>query len=415
MSIPQPAAELISRMDALLEAAMPSLITFRRDLHAHPELSWEEERTAFKIEERLQALGVSHFRSVGTAVIVDIPGNVALPRVIYRGDIDALPIADTKDTSNIDYASTVQGKCHACGHDVHSTIALAVTKVMHELQSELVAPVRIIFQPAEEVLPSGAAALSEAGELDGASAALAVHVDPSRDVGEVAWLTGPITAASDVFDVQVRGSAGHSARPHLASDAIAAAAEIALQIYALGRRHVNPLHTAVLSVGQIEGGVAPNVVSGSSRLRGTLRTLNLEDRTSLHEALRRTIEHAAALHGCKAELSLQLGAPPVRNDEALAALVRESAKQVLGADAVQPLPYPSTGAEDFGVFSDHMRTFMLRLGCGTPGQPRRHLHEEGFDLDERCILHGARIMARSILALSQAGASVSDAGLAISK
>lgn len=403
MSIPQPSAELSERMDALLRQALPELIAFRRDLHAHPELSWEEHRTASKIEEQLQRLGVSFRRAVGTAVIVDIPGNEDLPHVIYRGDIDALPILDTKDPDTVPYSSSNQGKCHACGHDVHSTIALAVTMAIQGVQKELRAPVRIIFQPAEEVLPSGAAALGEAGELNAASAALALHVDPSRDVGEVAWLTGPITSATDTFDIRVRGSAGHSARPHLAHDAIAAAAEIVNQIYGLARRHINPLHTAVLSVGQIEGGVAPNVVSGSARLRGTLRTLNLEDRMPLHIALRQTASAAAALHGCLSETDISLGAPPVRNDVQLALLVRESSVAVLGTDAVYPLEFPSTGAEDFGVFSDYMRTFMLRLGCGVVGQRRLHLHEEGFDLDEGCILIGAQIMARSILALSQAG------------
>lgn len=402
MLIPQPRAELTARIDAILDAASSRLIAFRRDLHAHPELSWEEERTASAIEREVHALGAHSFRSIGTAVIVDIPGDEALPRIVYRGDIDALPILDTKDPAVAPYASTAPGKCHACGHDVHATIALAVTEVMHTLRDELRAPVRIIFQPAEEVLPSGAAALGKDGILEDASAGLALHVDPSRLVGEVAWLTGPITSATDTFDLRVKGSAGHSARPQLAHDAIAAAAEITQQIYALARRAVNPMHTAVLSVGQIEGGVAPNVVSGSARMRGTIRTLNLEDRAPLHAAFRETAERAAALHGCEIDLRVAYGAPPVRNDAGLAQVVRESAATVVSEAKVFELPYASTGAEDFGVFSDYMRTFMLRLGCASPGEARRHLHEEGFDLDEASILIGAKIMSRAVLALSLA-------------
>lgn len=403
MSIPQASADLSHRVDALLTAQHDALIRFRRDLHAHPELSWKEERTAQKIEEALQALGIASSRVIGTAVIVDIPGSADLPRVIYRGDIDALPIVDTKDPHAVAWASRHQGQCHACGHDVHATIALAVAHCVHTLRDALVAPVRIIFQPAEEVLPSGAAALADAGELDGASAALALHVDPSRDVGEVAWLTGPITSATDTFHLHVKGSAGHSARPHLAHDAIAAAAEITQQLYGLARRFVNPLHTAVVSVGRIEAGNAPNVIAGSATLAGTVRVLNLDDRSHLHNALRVTAERAAALHGCTVTTDIGLGAPPVRNDEALAALVRTTAASILGDNSVVQLDYPSTGAEDFGVFSDHMRTFMMRLGCGVPNERRRHLHEEGFDLHEDAVLIGARIMARAILALSQHG------------
>lgn len=415
MSIPQPRAELKKRIDTLVNAYLPTLLSFRRDLHAHPELSWEEERTVGQIEAQLQALGVSFYRSVGTGVVVDIPGDSTLPRVIYRGDIDALPIVDTKDPTSTPYASQNSGICHACGHDVHSTIALAVTHVIHALQSELRAPVRIIFQPAEEVLPSGAAAMADAGDLNGASAGLALHVDPSRDVGEVGWLTGPITSATDLFDLRIRGKAGHSARPQLAHDAIAAAAAITQEIYGLARRTINPLHTAVLSVGQIDGGVAPNVVSASARLRGTIRTLHLDDRFSLHEAFTEMAKATAAVYGCEVDVTLTLGAPPVRNDAELAVLVTTSASDVLGAEKVHPLTHPSTGAEDFGVFSDHMRTFMLRLGCATPGEPRRHLHEEGFDLDERSIALGARIMARAVLALSQAALPSSSGSGAVNK
>lgn len=403
MSISPLKASIGARLDETLHALNDDLIAFRRDLHQHPELSWHEERTADKIQEKLKAWGISSERAIGTAVVVDIPGNATLPRVIYRGDIDALPIVDTKDPARAPWASQNAGLCHACGHDVHTTIALAVARALYEAREELGAPVRVIFQPAEEVLPSGAAALADAGVLDGASVGLALHVDPSRDVGTVAWRNGPITSATDTFEIQVQGRAGHSARPHLAHDAIGAAAQITLAIHALGRQFVNPLHTAVLSVGELKAGSAPNIIAGGATLRGTVRAMNLQDREPLHEALRKTVSAAAALHGCQAETKLALGAPPVRNDEELSRLVCEHAADVLGQDQVHWLEYPSTGAEDFGVFSDWMRTFMLRLGCSVPGTDPLHLHEEGFDLDERAILIGARIMARSVFAASREG------------
>lgn len=402
MSISPLSPSIGARLDQTLVALADELIRFRRDLHQNPELSWSEHRTASQIEAKLASWGITSLRAIGTAVIVDIPGKADLPKVIYRGDIDALPIVDTKDPDVIAYASQNAGQCHACGHDVHATIALAVSKAIIDAQDELVAPVRIIFQPAEEVLPSGADALAKAGELSGASIGLALHVDPSRDVGTVAWRTGAITSATDTFEITVRGRAGHSARPHLANDAIGAAAQITLAVHGLSRQAINPLHTAVLSVGEIHAGSAPNVIAGSALLRGTCRTMNLEDRIPLHDALREKASAAAAMHGCTAETKLALGAPPVRNDEELAALVREHSIELLGEENVAFLEWPSTGAEDFGVFSDWMRTFMLRLGCGVPSQPRLHLHEEGFDLDEGAILIGARIMARSVIAASKA-------------
>ena len=184
MTISPLASDLAAHLDATIDAHHDELIAFRRDLHAHPELSWKEERTAAQIEAKLRAWGIASARAIGTAVIVDFPGAEDLPRVIYRGDIDALPILDTKSPEQVAWASQHPGQCHACGHDVHSTIALAVARAIHDTREHLLAPVRVIFQPAEEVLPSGAATLLAAGVLDGASVGLALHVDPSRDGAE---------------------------------------------------------------------------------------------------------------------------------------------------------------------------------------------------------------------------------------
>lgn len=390
-----------ARIDAGVQQTFTDLVRFRRDLHAHPELSWKEYRTAEKIEEELQKLGIAYRREIETAVIADIPGSEDVPPVIYRGDIDALPIQDTKDLGTVPYRSTNAGVCHACGHDVHTTIALAVARLMHDLRDALVAPVRVIFQPAEEVLPSGADALDQAGILKNGQAALAVHVDPSQTLGNVGWRTGPITASLDNFRIVLEGHQGHSARPHLSHDAVAAAAEVTLQLHAMIRRHSDPLHTAVLSVGTLRGGVASNVIAGHAELTGSLRARVNEDRPMLRAAVEETARYAAALHGCTAHVHFDVGHPPVRNDEHLARLVAAMAEDVLGEPHVHQQAYPSMGAEDFGHFSNRMPTFMLRLGCGVEGERPRHLHEEGFDLDERTIAVGARIMARSILALSK--------------
>lgn len=390
-----------ARIDAGVQQAFTDLVAFRRDLHAHPEPSWKEHRTAQKIEAQLEAAGIAYRREVGTAVIAEIPGNADLAPVIYRGDIDALPIQDTKDPTLVPYCSTNEGFSHACGHDVHTTIALAVAQQMQQMQSELRAPVRVIFQPAEEVLPSGADALDQAGILADGHAGLAVHVDPSQVVGNVGWLTGPITASLDNFTIEIKGHSGHSARPHLSHDAIAAAAEVTLQLHAALRRHSDPLHTAVLSIGILKGGVASNVIAGHAELAGSLRARINDDRPTLRAAVEETAKLAAQIHGCTAHVHFDVGHPPVRNDVELSKVVCDMAADVLGAAHVHKQKQPSMGAEDFGHFSNNMPTFLLRLGCGIAGERPRHLHEEGFDVDERAIEIGSRIMARSILALSR--------------
>lgn len=397
-------SSLSHAIDRAIDDQWSLLVDIRRDLHAHPELSWQEHRTAGVIEAQLDAWGIPHQRVVGTGVIVDIAGPTSSKNaapVIYRADIDALPLQDTKDPNVVSYASQNEGVCHACGHDVHTTIGLSVCYLIFQHREFLRAPIRVIFQPAEEVLPAGAAALAEAGILHTGVAALAVHVDPSRLAGTVGWLTGAITAARDIVHIDVYGKAGHSARPHLAHDAIAAAADVLQHMQAVVRRHTNPLHASVLSIGTIQGGVAPNIIASHVRMSGTLRSLSQEDRPLLRKAITQTAQRVAHVHDCTAEVRFELGTPPLRNDADLAHLVTNIAQEVLGKDAVERDPHPSMGAEDFGMFSDFMPTFYLRLGCAIIGETPRHLHEEGFDLDESCIRIGARVMARAMFALSQ--------------
>ena len=382
-------------IDELVAALEPELIILRRHLHAHPELSWQEHRTQAHVASWLRDRGIETRTTAGTGLVVDLPGSGE--PVLYRGDMDALPVRDTKDPAAVPYASTTPALCHACGHDVHTTVAAGVAAVLHGLGAARERAARIVFQPAEEVIPSGAERVAEDGELQGVAAGLALHVDPSMDVGHVGMRAGPITSATDTFAVTVRGKSGHSARPHLSHDAVLAASEVVRALYTVVGQAVDPLEPAVLVVGRIEGGTATNVIAAQVALEGTVRTLSVSMRETLHDAMRAAATHAAALWGCTAETRFTLGAPPVRNDEALLANVRSAAVEVLGEAGVLALPRASMGAEDFGVFSDWMPTAMIRLGCRTPGTPARHLHEEGFDLDERCIAIAVRTMVRALL------------------
>lgn len=391
--------ELRSELDRMVEALLDELIALRRDLHAHPELSWHETETQRRLATFLEKHGVDTVATAGTGLFADI-GPQSDARVFYRGDIDALPIVDTKDPAATPYASTNPGVCHSCGHDVHATIAAGVAVVTQRLREHLKHPVRVVLQPAEEVIPSGAEKVAEEGVLDGGIAGFALHVDPARNVGEIAMRSGPISAADDEFTIEVHGSGGHSARPHLSRDAIAAGATIVQQLYLMVREVADPVEPSVLAIGSFHAGTAANVITGQATLQGKVRTVALERRQALHDGIRRTVEHAAALHGCEATVTFAYGSPPVRNHPKLLPLIQRCAADTIGADNITYLQQASTGAEDFGVFSDHMPTFMFRLGCATPGEQRRHLHEEGFDLDERAIAIGLRTMLRAVFSVA---------------
>ncbi|MFT6626985.1 MAG: IAA-amino acid hydrolase, partial [Flavobacteriales bacterium] len=294
------------------------------------------------------------------------------------------------------YTSTHDGVMHACGHDVHASVASGMAWVLHQLEAELPTGVRIALQPAEEVVPSGAEAMIRDGAATGVVAGLALHVDPSRELGTVGVRRGALTSATDAFEVRIKGQEGHSARPHLARDAILAAANVTQALYTLVTQRVNPVVPAVLNVGGIRGGVAKNVIAGDCFLDGVVRTLDPDARERLHQEMRKVVEHVAIAHGCQGTIVITTGAPPVMNDPRLNDIVTKSAHEVLGPDNVHPIDVPSTGAEDFGMFGIHMPTYMMRLGVRAPGDQTHHLHTPAFDIDERAIGLALRVMSRAM-------------------
>ena len=389
--------DLESRLDHAIASAHDDIVALRRHLHANPELGWQETRTQAHLREWLEARGMTARSCANTGLVVDIGDPDSAPPVLYRGDIDALPIVDDKREAGVPYASTNHGVCHACGHDAHSSIAAGIALVMYQLRESLPGPVRVIFQPAEEVAPSGAEAMVMEGVARGIRAALAVHVDPTRDVGTVGVKVGPLTSATDTFSIDVLGREGHSARPYLARDAVLASADIIHALYTLVPQRVDPLEPAVLNVGIIQGGNAKNVISGRVHMEGVVRCLNPDVRAMLHEEMREVAAAAARVHGCSVEMIINTGSPPVMNDAVLKDVVAGAARDVLGDPNVTRVDRPSTGAEDFGTFGLHGPIFMARLGCHTPGSETHHLHTPLFDIDERALDIGMRVMGRAIL------------------
>lgn len=392
-----PREALHKRLDGHIAEIEAAAVGVRRHLHRNPELGWHEHRTQRFLNEWLEAVGLSPRQIAKTGLVVDVGPQRGAP-VIYRADIDALPIQDMKQRGGSGIVSEVPGVCHACGHDLHTAVGAGLARVFHQLGDALPGPVRFIFQPAEEVFPCGAAKVLEDGGAHGARAALALHADPMRDTGHVGVRVGPLTATSDGLQIEIIGQGGHGARPHLAHDAILGAAQVVQALYTMISRVVDPVEPAVLSLGTIHGGDADNVIAGSVRLTGTLRTLYNDTRERLHREVRRTIEAAAMVHGCSANVAFVLGSPPTHNDPRLHEVVKVAAADVLGPSGVVEVTVPSTGAEDFGEFSAVLPTYMMRLGVRAPGHPTRHLHTPTFDVDERAIGVAMRVMGRALLA-----------------
>lgn len=399
----------------LSEALYAELVAFRRDLHMHPELGNQEFRTTAAIKARLEQAGLEpRVLPLGTGLVCDIGVPEAAapasgptldsghtptlgPVLALRADIDALPIPDTK--SECAYRSTVPDRAHACGHDVHTTVVLGTGLVLAELhrQGLLPRPVRLIFQPAEEVLPGGAADAVESGVLDGVGRIIAVHCDPRVDAGRIGLRQGPITSACDRLEVALDGPGGHTARPHLTTDLVTAAARVAVDVPALVARRVDSRGGLAVTWGRIESGHAPNVIPQHAELSGTVRCLDLAAWRSAPDVVHAAIDEIATLHRAKSEITYVRGVPPVVNDPAVTELLRDAMIARRGAESVEGTEQ-SLGGEDFSWYLEHVPGAMARLGVRPPGERQvRDLHQGDFDVDEYAIAVGVELFTAAAL------------------
>ncbi|MGW3288095.1 amidohydrolase [Streptomyces sp. NPDC001002] len=389
-------ASLPGTLPAALRA---ELVAFRRDLHMHPELGNQEFRTTAAIKARLEQAGLKpRVLAIGTGLICDIgEWDGGRPMLALRADIDALPIPDTK--SECAYRSTVPDRAHACGHDIHTTVVLGAGLVLAELHKEglLPRPVRLLFQPAEEVLPGGAADAIECGVLDGVGRIVAVHCDPRVDAGRIGLRHGAITSACDRLEVSLDGPGGHTARPHLTTDLVTAAARVATDVPALVGRRVDSRSGLAVTWGRIETGHAPNVIPQHAELSGTVRCLDLETWRQAPDIVVAAIDEIANLHRAKSEITYVRGVPPVVNDPVVTDLLRDAMTARLGADAVESTEQ-SLGGEDFSWYLEHVPGAMARLGVRTPGERTvRDLHQGDFDADESAITVGVEMFTAAAL------------------
>lgn len=387
---------------ALPEALRAELVAFRRDLHMHPELGNQEFRTTAAIKERLQRVGLRpRVLSSGTGVICDIgtdqEAGTDAAMLALRADIDALPIPDMK--AGCAYRSTVPDRAHACGHDVHTTVVLGAGLVLAELhrQGLLPRPVRLIFQPAEEVLPGGAADAIADGALEGVGRILAVHCDPRVDAGRIGLRQGAITSACDRLEIALEGPGGHTARPHLTTDLVTAAARVVTDVPALVGRRVDSRSGLAVTWGRVESGHAPNVIPQHAELSGTVRCLDLETWRQAPDIVVAAIDEVANLHRAKSEITYVRGVPPVVNEAGATELLRDAMIARRGTEAVEGTEQ-SLGGEDFSWYLERVPGAMARLGVRTPGERTvRDLHQGDFDVDEHAITVGVELFTAAAL------------------
>ncbi len=380
-----PADDWLARHEA-------DLIAVRRDLHAHPELGWQESRTTAVVADRLRAAGLSPtVLAGGTGLVCDLGPDVGRT-VVLRADLDALPIEDAKDVA---YRSRVVGASHACGHDVHTAVVLGAGLALAE--RELPGRVRLVFQPAEELMPGGALAVLEQGWLAGASAVFALHCDPSLDVGQVGLRTGPLTSAADLLEVRLSGPGGHTSRPQNTVDLVHALATLATGLPAALSRLVDPRAGVCLVWGHVAAGAAANAIPRRGVLSGTVRALDKDAWALLPELVERLVPELVGPLGAVAEVTYQRGVPPVVNDPLMTAVLAQVVQRDLGPEAGLPT-VQSLGGEDFAWYLDHVPGAMARLGVRMPGADvPLDLHQGGFDVDERCLAVGVRVLVGAAL------------------
>ncbi|WP_307135844.1 amidohydrolase [Streptomyces aurantiacus] len=384
---------------ALSEALRAELVAFRRDLHMHPELGNQEFRTTAAIKERLERAGLRpRVLDTGTGLVCDIGvPDPALPMLALRADIDGLPIPDMK--TGCAYRSTVPDRAHACGHDVHTTVVLGAGLVLADLHEKglLDRAVRLIFQPAEEVLPGGAPDVIKRGGLDGVGRIVAVHCDPRVDAGRIGLRYGPITSACDRVEVSLDGPGGHTARPHLTTDLVTAAARVAVDVPAVVARRADARSGLALTWGRIESGHACNVIPQHAELSGTVRCLDLAAWRAAPDLVHAAIDEVATLHRAKSVIEYVRGVPPVVNDPDMTDLLRAAMTARLGAHSVEDTEQ-SLGGEDFSWYLEQVPGAMARLGVRTPGERTvRDLHQGDFDADESAITVGVELFTAAAL------------------
>ncbi len=387
-------SDLTERVATQARAVAPDAVRMRRDLHRHPETAWTERRTTYRIAEALTEHGLEpRVRPDGIGLLVEIGSGS--PVVGFRADIDALPI---QEETGAPYRSQVDGLMHACGHDAHAAIGVGIARTLASLD-DLPGAARIIFQPAEEDIPSGAARLVEEGAHHGLDAIFAYHVDPSIPAGNVGLRVGPITSAADKIHIRLTGPGGHTSRPDRTVDLVNVAARVVTDLPVRLAEELGPDRHLTLVFGRISGGGAANAIPSVVEISGTARVREVDVWKDMPDLIERYLKGIAASHSAGLEIDYRRGSPPVDNDGSVIEVIRQAATEILGSEGVRPTPQ-SMGSEDFSWFLQDVPGALVRLGVGKNDHPV-DVHSPTFDLDEAAIEHGIAVGALSLLRLME--------------
>lgn len=369
------------------------LATWRRHLHQHPELSFQEHATQQYILHELTALGLSPRPLAKTGVVVDL-GDFPSGGVALRADIDALPL--TEETA-LPFQSENPGVMHACGHDGHTAMLLGVAKVLSTQRDSLPGRVRLLFQPAEEKIPGGARDLIEAGALDGMDRVLGLHLSSDLPTGQAGAYYGAQTANADTFTIRIEGKGGHGSQPESAVDPIVVAAELVLALQTVVSRNISPRRAAVVTVGTIQSGSNFNIIAPRATLTGTVRTFSADDRALIQERIASLADLISRAHGAAAHVDYGVGYPSVVNTTAETDIVYSVIRRVLGAEGAVPVE-PMMAGEDFSYYQHRVPGTFLMLGCGNAEAGARFPHHHPqFTLDEEALPLGTAILAQAAL------------------
>ncbi|TMV46078.1 amidohydrolase [Paenibacillus mesophilus] len=373
-----------------LQSMFADMVAWRRHLHRHPELSYEEKRTSVFVADLLKQWGVEVRANVGGyGVIGTVRGAKPGPTVALRADMDALPIQDEK---TCEYASTVPGVMHACGHDAHTAALLGVAKLFAGKRGELAGTIKLLFQPAEELSPGGAAPMIADGALKGVDAVYGVHLWTPFPAGNVYSAAGPVMAAADEFVIQIKGKGGHGGLPHETVDSIMVGAQLIVNLQTIVSRSIDPVEPCVVSVGKIQAGNGFNVIAESCCITGTVRSFDVRVRDRIVERMEQICARTGEMYGADIKLDYKVGYPPVVNDEAETERFFRVASRLFGADRAVRSPLIMAG-EDFSYYLHHVPGCFMFVGAGNAegGIVAPH-HHPRFDIDESAMLQSAALL-----------------------
>lgn len=394
------ASELIPIIKASAKGLLDSIVNIRRDLHQHPELSFQEMRTSEIIKSFLAKHGIPYTEGwAGFGIVATIHGNTEGPLVMLRADMDALPIREEND---VPYRSLEEGIMHACGHDVHTSSLLGTAVILNELKAHIHGEIRLIFQPGEEKLPGGASIMIDEGlfTVGKPDRIIAQHVHPPLKAGHVGFRSGLYMASADEIYITIKGKGGHAATPHLCIDPIVIAARVVTALQEMISRTKDPMSPGVLTVGRIfSDGGATNVIPDTVHMEGTLRAMDEHWRSDTHQRIKTLVDHICIASGATNETKIVTGYPSLVNDDKVTSMCREAAVQYLGEDKVHELPLRMT-SEDFAFYTRLAPASFYRLGTGWEDPERNFpVHSNRFDINEEALETGMGLMA--FIALSE--------------